>query len=168
MWELIIAFIVGAIIPIITQYIEYMKLKSEEKRWYGEYFLKLKVNTIKNLQSVMEECFFIYNKYLNLSPIPLNDYYTYVAGKSEDYRNAKVMAEIYLTETQNRILSNMLGKFREADNAIKRCSQQNITINKLQNPPFNFGAFVETHVDAVDVFRELLNPRSLREYIRNL
>jgi len=172
MSELINGIIIGAIIPIITfsitQYFDYKKFKSEEKRWYGEYFLKLKVDTIKNLHSVMEECYFIYNKYLNLSPISIKEYNEYVCGKSEDYRDAKVMAEIYLDEEQNKILSHMLEVLRKADNAIKICAEQNIGVNGLTNPPFDWKEFLQAREDAVNVFKELLNPKSLREYIRNI
>ena len=171
MSELITGVVIGAVIPAImfigSKIFDFLKLKSEEKRWYGEHLLKLRIDTLRDLQLIMEESFFIYNKYLNLSPINEEEYFKNVAGKSEKYRDAKVLSEIYLTQAQDGVLSTMLGQLRLADKAIADSIRLNTGVNGL-TPPFGWGEFLDAHTNAQNSLKELLNPNSFRNYLDNI
>lgn len=127
MLDILSAFIIGAVIPglmfVISKMLDYLSLKSEESRWYGEHLLKLRIDTLRELQLIMEEAYFTYLEYLNVSPVPEKDYFVNVSNKCEKYKDAKVISEMYLTNEQNEVLSAMLAQLRLADNAnISECT----------------------------------------------
>lgn len=82
---------------LISRFFEYQDRRSEEKRWYAQYFLNLKIDALKKLQITLEDC----NKKChingNVGVQTFEEYQKEIAPCEEAYRIAIRMAIIYLT-----------------------------------------------------------------------
>jgi len=102
----------------ITQLHESKKRKSEERRWYADYFLGRKIDALNNLYVALVDCHFIMNFYGNFPPSTLQEFKEKVLPKEDAYLRSKVIASIYLDDKADNIMSNALGAFRHASMAI--------------------------------------------------
>lgn len=149
----------------ITQYYESRKRKSEERRWYAEYFLSRKIDALNNLYTTLVDCFFTMNFYGNLPPSTLQEFKEKVQPKEEAYLRAKVIASIYLDDEADKIMSNALGAFRQASMAIwlslpnDQCPANKNSYDSDRN--LNWLNFNETYKKAVACLRDMLNPKVL-------
>lgn len=158
----LLGVIVGACISIITLIIklsfDHIKLKSEEKRWYGEDFLKLQIKAFENLLSTLEDCYVTCNQYGNYPPKSTTEFNTKVLPTQEAYRRAIIMASIYLKEEEKKIFDKYLGAVTD-------------TIRKIQSrntAQINWSQLLDTREQAINCLKNLLNPKKLKEYIDSI
>lgn len=163
---------------LISEIFGYLKRKSEEKRWYVQHFLGLKIDALKNLHNSLEDCYKTFNIYGNTGVQNWTQYQTEILTIEEKYRTAIRMAIIYLSNEEKEIFESFLGQVRQIGSAIRsdipapqvgsrrnRLSQSvSITLPMVNNWP----TFIDSYNAAVDCVRELLNPRQLKEYIENI
>jgi len=94
-----------------------------------------------------------------------------VRPKEEEYLRAKVMASLYLDDEANKIMSDALGAFRQANMAIwlnipdephpANRDSYNSSVRNL-----DWARFSETYEKAVECLRGVLNPQVLRQIER--
>jgi len=173
--ETIVYLVVGAGIPIVTfiinKHYESIKLESEEKRWYAEPLLRLKIETIRDFQLTSENNFFLFTKHLDLPPHNTMEFNEKLSGKVEEYRDKMELASIYFNEKQKEIFKKMKGLLEEASLKIYRVSSkgplfEGKRVHTESVRDFNRGTFRETHNQTVQCFKELLNPESLTYIMR--
>ena len=153
----------------ITHHYESKKRKSEEKRWYADYFLGRKIDELNNLFVALVDCHFIMDFYGNFPPSTLQEFKEKVQPKEDAYLKAKVKASIYFDNKADKIMSNALSAFRQASRAIwlslpdDQCpANKNAYNSKMKN--LNWERFQKTYKKAVSCLKEKLNPKIL-EYI---
>jgi hypothetical protein len=150
---------------LITLFSELLKRKSEEKRWYAEFFLGRKIDALNNLYAALVDCHFTMNFYGNIPPSTMQEFKEKVQPKEEAYLRAKVMASIYLDEEADRIMSSALGAFRQASTAIylnmpdDQCPAKNSYSPSNRN--LDWEGFMDTYERAVACLMNMLNPKVL-------
>jgi len=101
MSDVILGIIIGSIITIgtftVTQIFDYFRLKSEERRWYSEYFLNLKIENLQDMHQKLEDCtnIFLY-KWGFLEKFTIDDIKKQLEPFVIEYMNAVKKAMIYL------------------------------------------------------------------------
>jgi hypothetical protein len=150
----------------ITQHYESRKRESEERRWYADYFLGRKIDALNNLYATLVDCHFTMNFYGNCPPSTLQEFKEKVQPKEEGYLRAKVMASIYLDDEADKIMSDVLGSFRQASMAIwlslpnDQCpankNSYDLSIRRL-----DWKGFLETYKKAVACLKDMLSPEIL-------
>jgi len=150
----------------ITQRNESRKRESEERRWYADYFLGKKIDSLNSLYASLVDCHFSLNFYGNCPPSTLQEFKERVQPKEEAYLRAKVMASIYLDDEADRIMSSALGAFRQASMAIwLSLPNDQCPVNKnsydTSTKKLNWEKFAETYEKAVVCLRDMLNPKVL-------
>jgi hypothetical protein len=151
----------------ITQRYESRRRESEERRWYADYFLGRKIDTLNNLYAALVECHFTLNFYGNCPPTTLKEFKEQVQPKEEAYLRSLVIASIYLDENKRDILSNALGSFRQASMAIwlslpdKECpAKKQSYSDKARN--LDWEKFSKTYENAYACLKNMLNPEVLK------
>jgi hypothetical protein len=154
----------------LTLYYEKKRRESEERRWYADYFLGRKIDALNNLYATLVDCHFIMNFYGNCPPTTLQEFKEKVQPKQEAYLRAKVIASIYLDNEADKIMSNALGAFRQANMAIW------LSLPNDQRPANSYDSsirdldwkkFSETYEKAVDCMKSILNPRKILDSVEN-
>ena len=150
----------------ITQRYESKRKESEERRWYADYFLGRKIDALNNLYATLVDCHFTMNFYGNCPPSTLQEYKERVQTKEEAYLRAKVMASIFLDDEAGKIMSDVLGAFRQAGMAIwlslpsDQCpANKNSYDQSVVN--FDWAGFNKTYDSAVACLKDMLNPKIL-------
>jgi hypothetical protein len=150
----------------ITQRYESKRRESEERRWYADYFLGRKIDALNNLYATLVDCHFTMNFYGNCPPSTLQEYKEKVQTKEEAYLRAKVMASIFLDDETSKIMSGVLGAFRQAGMAIwlslpaDQCpANKNLYDQSVIN--FDWVGFNKTYDSAVACLKDMLNPKVL-------
>jgi len=178
--EILAIGLVGAISAIagilISRFFEYQDRRSEEKRWYAQYFLGLKIDALKKLQITLEKGYFTFQKYGNIGPLTYDEFNTEIQPIQESFRVAIRFAVIYLTNEEKQIFEDVLGEFRQIEYAIRKCIPRweteppKDTSNILRPIPNveNWDTFMKNYNRAVDCIGQLLNPKNLRDYIKNI
>jgi hypothetical protein len=113
-----IAAVAALLGVFITQYHESTKRKSEELRWYTDYFLGKKIDALDNLHIALYDCFYALNFYGNYPPTKLQEFNENVQSKVDSYLKALVLASVYLNDEGNSLMAECLGSFRQASFAI--------------------------------------------------
>ena len=150
----------------ITQRYESRRRESEERRWYADYFLGRKIDALNNLYATLVDCHFTMNFYGNCPPSTLQEYKEKVQTKEEAYLRAKVMASIFLDDEAGKIMSDVLGAFRQAGMAIwlSLPNDQCPASKNLYGPSvvtFDWVGFNKTYDSAVACLKGILNPKIL-------
>ena len=150
----------------ITQLYESKRRESEERRWYADYFLGRKIDALNNLYATLVDCHFTMNFYGNCSPSTLQEYKEKVQTKEEAYLRAKVMASIFLDDAAGKIMSDVLGAFRQAGMAIwLSLPNGQCPANRNSYDPsvvnFDWVGFNKTYDSAVACLKDILNPKIL-------
>ena len=150
----------------ITQRYESKRRESEERRWYADYFLGRKIDALNNLYATLVDCHFTMNSYGNYPPSTLQEYKERVQTKEEAYLQAKVMASIFLDDEAGKIMSDVLGAFRQASMAIlfslpsDQCpANKNSDDQSVVN--MDWAGFNKTYDSAVACLKDMLNPKIL-------
>lgn len=153
---------------LVTQSYENRRRRSEENRWYAEFFLVRKVDALQNLYAALFDCYYTLNFYGNIPPKIYIDYREKVHPSLEYYQKAMSMASLYLDDEAENILSKALGAFRQADMAIfLSLPDDQCPANKdsySENIKYlDWEAFLEAYKGAAQYLKGILNPRILRE-----
>jgi len=171
--------IIGSIIALasavvggtLTYLYERDKRKSEEKRWYANYFLNRKIKLIENLFVDLCDC---HEKLLDYSVAnleTLKDYEEKVGNYRDNFKRSYILASIYFTDDQKSILKKSLGSFRQASQAIWFNLPDSQLPKSLDKRSYDKEVFQvnliklhDTFDNSVDCLSSLLNPSFLREY----
>ncbi|AKJ39315.1 hypothetical protein [Methanosarcina barkeri] len=147
----------------ITQRYEIIRRKSEEKRWYADFFLRRKIDSITNLYISLLDWHDSINFYGNLQPSTLTEFKDQVQAKEDPYLRSLAIASIYLEKDEYEVMKDVLGAFRQATKAIwlslpdDQCSaNKNSYTQEVTN--LNWKNFFETHDKAVIIIKNYLNP----------
>lgn len=170
--DLIAGGFIGAVAVILGLFIsrvfEYQDRKTEEKRWYAQYFLGLRIDALKKLHIALEEAYKGSNIYGSKAASTSSEDIQNLAPLIDEYRMAIRMAIVYLTTEQFKIFGNTLGQFRGI-------LQDAMTFYNLKgktpNPKSlmgNWPELLKSYENAVDCLKELLNPKNLREYVEKI
>jgi hypothetical protein len=150
----------------ITQHHESRRRESDERRWYADYFLGRKIDALNNLYATLVDCHFAMNFYGNCPPSTLQEYKEKVQTKEEAYLRAKVMASIFLDNGADKMMSDVLGAFRQAGMAIwlslpdDQCpANKNSYDSSVIN--FDWVGFNKAYDNAVACLKDMLNPKVL-------
>mgnify|MGYP000908844191 CR=1 FL=1 len=154
---------------LIAQWYESKKRKSEEKRWYADYFLGRKTDALSNLYAALVDCHFAMNFYGNCPPTTLQEFKEKVQPKEETYLRAKVMASIYLADDADKIMASALGAFRQASMAIwlslpkGECPVDKSSYDSAVMK-FDWSNFSNAYEAAVSCLKTELNPKVLDNF----
>jgi len=151
---------------LITHGYELWKQRSEEKRWYADYFLGRKTDALSNLYAALIDCHFTMNFYGNCPPATLQEFKEKVQVKEEAYLRAKAMASIYLTDEVDQVMGSALGAFRQASMAIWfSLPKGECPVDKGSYEPgvmkFDWNNFSKAYEAAVTCLKAELNPKVL-------
>lgn len=87
---------------------------TEERRWSSEKGLARRFELLNDLHIALVDAYFSLNLYMNMPAQSLEEFKQEVEKKVDAYLRAKVLAEIYLNEAQEKIMATALGAFRDA------------------------------------------------------
>jgi hypothetical protein len=90
---------------LISQLFEYLKRRSEERRWYADYFLPKKFNAIHDLYAQLQTTYGI-TIYRNRKLKNEDEYQTYVVKEVNELTRRFHLANIYLPEDVNKKIEN--------------------------------------------------------------
>ncbi len=154
----------------LSQLFELRKRKSEERRWYADYFFGRRIDVLNNLYASLVDCHFAMNFFGNCPPSTLQEFKERVRQKEEAYLRAKVLASVYLDVEGEKKMSDALGAFRQASMAIwlslpdDQCpANKNSYHAKTRNLDWN--GFVASYESAVAWLKLELNPEAILRYI---
>ena len=164
MSDVILGIIIGASITIftfsITQYFDYKKFKSEEKRWYAEHFLDLKIDTLQKLHVTFNHCINMYNIFLGYPKISKKDIKEVIIPKVEEYIDTFSFAESYLDlEGKDNVFLDALTFFTNAEN--------DVIENKINKESWK-EKIKYLRKGGTNRMKDLLDPHSLKEYIESI
>jgi len=163
-----IAAVAALLGVFITQYYESRKRKSEELRWYTDYFLGKKIDTLNNLHIALHDCFYALNFYGNNPPTKLQEFNENVQSKVDSYLKALVLASVYLNDEGNSLMADCLRSFRQASFAIflslpddqcKANKESYISSTRY----LDWKGLGGNYDNAKAYLKEILNPKSLIE-----
>jgi len=173
--DLVVAIVgaVGALISalagvLITQLYELFKRRSEEKRWYAEFFLGKKIDAISNLYAALIDYFFAIDRYRNSPPATLLAYYENFHSKKQAYWRATAMATIYMDSETRTAVIQAANVFDKASTAILLSLPDDEC--PVDKDSYDAGArnidqseLIDAHSEAVEHLSEMLNPAILEE-----
>jgi hypothetical protein len=143
-------------------YLKRDKLRAE--RWYAEYFLNKKFETLNNLYVALVDCHRALNRYGNLPPSNRETFDKQVSEKLDDFEHAMALAHIFLNDHQYKIMSKIRGAFRQAAQAtwLSLPDEELPDVKKDSYPPEKRNVNWTTLQDACDkalmCLRDVLNP----------
>ena len=154
---------------ILSQIIEWLKKRSEEKRWYSDYFLQHKIDSLTELYAAFNEAQYKLNFYGNNMPLSKKTFEEEVKPVVERYNKALMKAKIYLNEDgdSEEVLSRALGAFRQFKMAMWiNLKNNNINLNSYpsQTRNLDWEEFTESVDGVIDKMDDLLNPDSLKSF----
>jgi hypothetical protein len=165
-WVSGITGIAGVILGVlVAQIFEYIKRKSEEKRWYIDYFLGKKIDAFSNIYTALIDCHFVLNLYGNYPPASIQEFRDKISPKEEAYLHMKAFANIYLDEEGEKLTSASLGAFGQASMAIwlntPGCPQIRDSYSD-QTRTFDWKLFTDTYNNTVAWLKKELSPGILK------
>jgi len=169
--EIIIGIITAAsalLGVLITQIYETIKRKSEEKRWYADYFLNRKIDSITNLHSSLMDWYFSIHRYGNYSPSTFTEFNSQVNYREEAYVRSLASVSIYLDKKEYLTLTKVLGAFRQASTAIwlSLPDDQCKAVKESYGPEIKniiWEKVEEVYIEAGTMIKEHLNPEILKQ-----
>lgn len=167
------ATVVGGVLALagvgLTLWFENKRRVLEHKRWYADHFMGRKVEAFQTLHVALVDCHYTMNDYLANPPKTMVEYRDNVAPKQKAYLGAMVMASIYVSEDENKVLSKALGSFRQANKAIwlslpdSELSPNVKSSYGDEDKNVNRRLFDDAYDEAEKLLKEKLNPESLKE-----
>ena len=159
---------IGSLIGVgITLFFDLKKRRSEEKRWYAEFFLGRKIDALNELHLNLIDCHYSLNQYGNFPPKTKMEYDQEIQVKVDKFLRSKVIASIFLTDVQDEIVSQSLGSFRQASMAIwlnlpkGECPvSKNSYPSEIQN--VDWIKFGDSYENSTKLLKEILNPEFLK------
>lgn len=151
----------------ITQRYETKKRVSEEKRWYVDYFLNKKIDSITNLHNSLMSWYFSITLYGNYRPSTLKEFNDQVQPKTDTYLRSLAAASIYLNPNEYSTMTKTLGVFRQATTAIwlslpdDQCPVQKKSYGS-DITELKWGEFEQAYVNAEALIKEQVNPEILK------
>jgi len=91
---------------------------SEEKRWYADYFLGRKIDSLATLYSELSDWQYAINLHGNVPPRTFEEYKSQVYIHEVAFRKAMVIAKVYLDTDAEQVIGNTFAKFSIANLAI--------------------------------------------------
>ena len=141
----------------LTLFFEWLRRKSEERRWHADYFLGRKIDALSNLLVTLTDCHFTMNFYGNYPPDTLEEYKNKIQSKETDFFRAKALSYIYLDTEGDKIMSEVLGAFRQAGILIHR------NIGTSDSAKIEWDGFVKKYENAITWLKKKLNPEVLKD-----
>ena len=171
MTEVLVALIVaGSTLTgvFITQRHESKKRKSEERRWYADYFLRRQEDALNKLYAALENGYLTHNQYGNYAPSTLREFKEEVEPKVDKYLGYLVMSSIYLDDQEMKTMKKALGAFRQASMAIwlksPDCPASKDGYSNATRE-LDWDRLSETHDKAVLCLRDRLNPKVIQDLL---
>jgi len=158
---------------LMTQLYALFKRRSEERRWYAEFFLGKKIDTISTLYAALVDYFFAIDRYLNSPPPTLMAYYENFHSKKQAYWRAIAMATIYMGHETRTVVVRAANVFEQASTAILlNLPDSECPLDKNSYDPSAWNVdqseLVDAHSEAVECLSEMLNPDVLERMPRTV
>ena len=101
----------------ISQFIEFIRRRSEDKRWYLKHFLERKFNSLNDLYGAVQDCHssMLDHLILGTSFSTLDAFYEKINKKYAAYLRSATMAYPYLNPDQWKILKRQTVVFERAN-----------------------------------------------------
>lgn len=154
---------------LIERIFEERRGRSEEKRWYADYFIGRKIDALTLLYSELIDWQYAINLYGNSRPSTLEEYKGQLHAHEIAFRRAMVMAKVYLSEEVERIIRDTFSIFSQANQAIwfSLPDEEIPNIKKANYPEdvkrIQWERFFDTFTKASECLGNLLNPDILNE-----
>jgi len=153
---------------LLTQLYEFFKRRSEEKRWYAQFFLGKKIDAISILYAALIDYFFVIDRYLNSSPPTLLAYYENFHSKKQAYWRAVAMATIYMDSGTRYAVVQAANVFDEASTAILlSLPDDECPLDRDSYDPSAWDVdqskLIDAHGQAVERLSAMLNPDILEK-----
>jgi hypothetical protein len=151
---------------LITQYYESKKRASEEKRWYAQFFLGRKIDSLNSLYAALVDCYYTLNFYCNDPPSTIEEFKEKIQPKENAYLRAKVIASIYLDDGADKIMNYALGAFRQASMAIWLNIPDNPQKDRYhaRQGELDWTLFTKAQDEAVACLKNMLSPQILGNF----
>ncbi|MDY0387561.1 MAG: hypothetical protein RBT65_10630 [Methanolobus sp.] len=139
---------------------------AEEKRWYADFFLKRKYDSISNLFASLIDWEYTLNLYGNYSPDTIEKYKEEINPKETVYLRDLTISSIYLDDETYNSMKNVLGAFRQVSMAIYyNIQDEKIIEHKKSLTPditkIDWVEFTKASQEAKKALKEYLNPQIL-------
>jgi hypothetical protein len=153
---------------VVKEVFELKRRELEERRWYTEFFIPRKIDAIQAVYANIVDTYYTLNFYGNVPPATSIEYREQVRPKVEAYLKAMSMASIYLDDDAGKILSNLLGAFRQADMAIfLSLPDDQCPASKKSYPDtirnINWDTLGKAYEEATECLQKMLNPNVLQQ-----
>jgi hypothetical protein len=150
----------------ITQFYEFRKRALEEKKWYAEFFLGRKIDALNNLYAALVDWHYTMNSYGNVPPPTMQEFKEKVQPKERAYLRAYAMASIYLDDSADNIMKDVLGAFRQANEAIWLNVPDNPQKDRYdeRRRELDWAHFRKTNEEAVACLKNMLSPQVLEQF----
>lgn len=151
----------------ITQYYENIKRKSEEKRWYVDYFLGRKIDALTNLYAALVDCYSTLDFYEVCAPATIQEFRDKVSIKVDVFLRAKATASIYLNDEAENLMIDVCGVFKHGRMAVwlnlpkGECPADRKSYDSRAKDVTDDGHLEEKYKKAVEWFKNNLNPKIL-------
>lgn len=154
---------------LIERMFEERRGRSEEKRWYADYFIGRKIDALALLYSELIDWQYAINLYGNSRLSTLEEYKGQLQIHEIAFRRAMVMAKVYLDENAERIIRDAFSVFSQATQAIwlSLPDEETANIKKANysedSKRVQWERFFDTFDKASECLGTLLNPGILNE-----
>ena len=141
--------------------------RSDERRWYADYFLGKKVDALVELYRSLADWQQALNFHANVPPSTYEIFTERVVAKESEYLRALAMASPYLTESEAGVFTTALGAFRQVARAIffsLPADEAGVSSGSAIDPEMrnvDWSRFEEAHNGAIKQVRLMLNPDAL-------
>lgn len=157
----------GVLIGVsISQIFELIKRRSEERRWYAEFFLGRKVDSMHKLYANLVSCYRTLIIYGNVNPQRLQVYEQNVQHVIDTFFDSFAMGSLYLNEEQKEPVLKALGAFRQTSMAIwlqlSDCPVDKDGYDK-STKIIDWVLLRESFENADNILKTILNPKVLEK-----
>lgn len=178
LWQAVVPLLSGiGIGSLINEYLrrrlDREKQKADRQRWYAEFFIKPRLEALRNLHSTFVRCHFALNAHAGLnvpSTMTVHDFEQEVKAKEKEYFDALTLADIYLETGDRAAMYKALGAVRQVVTSIEyRLPGANSPkAYAEQFKAVEWQEFADTYEAALAGLRNLLNPLKALDALKDV